>query len=324
MNLRDFAAAMTRSWLLITAATAAGLAGGWILAGSVQPVYSATSRVVVIAAEANTPEDAGRLTSMIRSEMSLYNAMARSTPVVERVAARVDGVTADEVSGATAPSVSDQVLLLTVSLPDQQKASQTARALAEELGAEIEAVHPGSPQLLRAESLSLPMSVSSDGASQSRTIAAGGVLGLGVGLLLAWCVAALRPLVGSGRGVSASGRLTLRSTPEPRAYHQLAAILAPSLRASESGAVVLVGTGSRVNLGPWVEGLDERLAAEASGVIAAPDGAGPVALQAVAGNSTTVLVMDPRDSLNEVQATLTLLEAAGANVVACLVVSDRA
>ena len=55
---------------------------------------------------------------------------------------------------------------------------------------------------------------------------------------------------------------------------------------------------------------------------AAPNGADPVALRAVSGGEVTVLVADRRDPLREVQETSNLLEAAGADLVAYLVVSD--
>ena len=55
---------------------------------------------------------------------------------------------------------------------------------------------------------------------------------------------------------------------------------------------------------------------------AAPNGADPGALRAVSGGGTTLLLTDRRDSLSSVQETLGLLEAAGANLVACLVVSE--
>ena len=86
--------------------------------------------------------------------------------------------------------------------------------------------------------------------------------------------------------------------------------------------MVLVGTGERVNLGPWRQGLSEQLGAEAAAVTAAPDGADPVALRAVSGGEITVLLTDRQDSLNRVQEALGLLEAAGANLVTCLVVSE--
>ena len=52
MNLRDFASALTRSWLVIAAATVVGLASGWAVGNVARTVYSTTSRVVVLAASA--------------------------------------------------------------------------------------------------------------------------------------------------------------------------------------------------------------------------------------------------------------------------------
>ena len=61
---------------------------------------------------------------------------------------------------------------------------------------------------------------------------------------------------------------------------------------------------------------------EAAALTATPDGVDPVALRAVAGGETTVLLMDRRDSLNAVKEMIGLLEAAGANLVACLIVNE--
>lgn len=322
MNLRDAAATMTRSWLLIAAATAAGLAAGWGVTQTIHPSFTATSRVAVIAAEVGSPQEAEQLSSLIKAEMTLYHSLARSTPVAERVASRVGGVNAAEVSSATAPVISEQILLLNVTLPDSDMASQTAKVLAEEVGAEIENLRPGQPQLIRAEPLDMPVVVSAEGTSSRLKIAGGGALGLAVGLLLAWGVAALRPLVGSGTALAEDGELVLRAEPEPVAYQQLAAILTPRLKSSEAEAAVLVGTGARVNLGPWVQGLGEQLGANACDVTAAPNGADPVALQAVAGGAVTVLVSDRRDSLIDVREAIQLLKAASGNLAACLVVSE--
>ena len=52
MNLRDFASALTRSWLVIAVATVAGLTGGWVVGNAARTVYSTTSRVVVLAGRA--------------------------------------------------------------------------------------------------------------------------------------------------------------------------------------------------------------------------------------------------------------------------------
>ncbi|MDO5094366.1 MAG: hypothetical protein Q4D79_13305 [Propionibacteriaceae bacterium] len=320
MNLREAAATMTRSWLLIAAATVAGLAAGWAVNHTTQPSFTATSRVVVIAAEVRSPQDAEQLSFLIDSEMTLYHSLARSTPVTERVASRVGGVSAADVSNATAPVISEQILLLNVTFPDSDMASQTARVLAEEVSTEIQNLRPGQPQLIRAEPLDMPVVVSAEGTSSRLTIAGGAVLGLGVGLLLAWGVAALRPQVGSGAALGEDGDLVLRAEAEPVAYQQLAAILTPRLASAES--VVLVGTGARVNLGPWVQGLGEQLGADACDVTAAPNGADPVALRKVSGGAVTVLVSDRRDPLIDVREAIQLLKAAGGNLAACLVVSE--
>ena len=322
MNLRDFASALTRSWLVIAAATVVGLASGWAVGNVARTVYSTTSRVVVLAASAaGTPEDAQRVTSMIRSEMSLYQVLAQGSRVTGRVAT-LTGMTAEQVAGATTVVVSDQLMSLTVTLPDQEQSATVAKVFAEEMVAEIRGLHPSEPQLLRAEAVEAPVKTVTTGVSRGASLAAGGVLGVVVGSVIVWGLAALRPLVASGDGLATDGRLVLRADADPKSFQQLAAVLSPHMRASENGEVVLVGTGERVNLGPWCHGLGEQLGAESIAVTAAPDGADPVALRAVAGGGTTVLLADPRDSLGSVRETLGLLEAAGANLVACLVVSE--
>ena len=112
-----------------------------------------------------------------------------------------------------------------------------------------------------------------------------------------------------------------RAEADETAFEQLAAVLSPHLAESATGKVVLVGTGEKVNLGPWSRGLGERLGADAVTVTAAPNGADPVALRAVAGGEVTVLLTDQRDTLKQVRGIVDLLEAAGAKLVACLVVS---
>ena len=86
---------------------------------------------------------------------------------------------------------------------------------------------------------------------------AGGVLGLAVGLVVVWGLASLRPKVASGGALAASGRLVLRAEADQTAFEQLAAVLSPHLKESATGRAVLVGTGERVNLGPWCRGLGE-------------------------------------------------------------------
>ena len=323
MNLRDFASALRRSWLVIAAATVVGLASGWAVGNVARTVYTTTSRVVVLAApEVGNPEDAQRVTSMIRSEMSLYQVLAQGNRLTERVATRVTGLTAEQVAGATTVVFSDQLLSLTVTLPDKEQSVKVAKAFADEMVAEIKGLHPADPQLLRAEAVEAPVRTVTTGVSRGASLAAGGVLGIISGLIIVWGLAALRPLVASGGALAAGGRLVLRAKADAKAFEQLAAVLSPHLKDSKTEKVVLVGTGERVNLGPWRQGLSEQLGAEAAAVTPAPDGADPVALRAVSGGEITVLLTDRQDSLNRVQETLGLLEAAGANLVACLVVSE--
>ena len=323
MNLRDFASALRRSWLVIAAATVVGLASGWVVGNVARTVYTTTSRVVVLAApEVGNPEDAQRVTSMIRSEMSLYQVLAQGNRLTERVATRVTGITAEQVAGATTVVFSDQLLSLTVTLPDKEQSVKVAKVFADEMVAEIKGLHPADPQLLRAEAVEAPVRTVTTGVSRGASLAAGGVLGIISGLIIVWGLAALRPLVASGGALAAGGRLVLRAKADAKAFEQLAAVLSPHLKDSQTEKVVLVGTGERVNLGPWRQGLGEQLGAEATAVTAAPDGADPVALRAVSGGEVTVLLTDRQDSLNRVQETLGLLEAAGANLVACLVVSE--
>lgn len=323
MNLRDFASALRRSWLVIAAATVVGLASGWAVGNVARTVYTTTSRVVVLAApEVGNPEDAQRVTSMIRSEMSLYQVLAQGNHLTERVATRVTGITAEQVAGATTVVFSDQLLSLTVTLPDKEQSVKVAKAFADEMVAEIKGLHPADPQLLRAEAVEAPVRTVTTGVSRGSSLAAGGVLGIISGLIIVWGLAALRPLVASGGALAAGGRLVLRAKADAKAFEQLAAVLSPHLKDSKTEKVVLVGTGERVNLGPWRQGLGEQLGVEAAAVTAAPDGADPVALRAVSGGEITVLLTDRQDSLNRVQETLRLLEAAGASLVACLVVSE--
>ena len=323
MNLRDFTSALRRSWLVIVAATVVGLVSGWAIGNVARTVYTTTSRVVVLAApEVGNPEDAQRVTSMIRSEMSLYQVLAQGNRLTERVATRVTGITAEQVAGATTVVFSDQLLSLTVTLPDKEQSVKVAKTFADEMVAEIKGLHPADPQLLRAEAVEAPVRTVTTGVSRGASLAAGGVLGIISGLIIVWGLAALRPLVASGGALAAGGRLVLRAKADAKAFEQLAAVLSPHLKDSETEKVVLVGTGERVNLGPWRQGLGEQLGAEAAAVTAAPDGADPVALRAVSGGEITALLADRQDSLNRVQETLRLLEAAGANLVACLVVSE--
>lgn len=321
MNLRDFASTLTRSWLVVAATAVAGLAGGWVVGSAAHAVYSTTSRVMVIAAAVGSPEDAQQMTSLIRSEMSVYQALAQGTEVTERVAAQVTGVTASQVSDATAVGVTDQVLTLTISLPDREQSTVVAKVLADELAVEIQGLH-ASPSLVQARAVTAPVKEVSSGVSRGASVAAGGVLGVAAGLIIVWGIASLRPMVASGGALAAEGGLVLRGEADDRAFQQLAAVLSQRLRESGSSGVVLVGTGERVNLGPWSRGLGEQLGAEATAVTAAPNGADPVALRAVSGGEVTVLVADRRDPLREVQEASSLLEAAGADLVAYLVVSD--
>ena len=323
MNLRDFTSALRRSWLVIVAATVVGLVSGWAIGNVARTVYTTTSRVVVLAApEVGNPEDAQRVTSMIRSEMSLYQVLAQGNRLTERVATRVTGITAEQVAGATTVVFSDQLLSLTVTLPDKEQSVKVAKTFADEMVAEIKGLHPADPQLLRAEAVEAPVRTVTTGVSRGASLAAGGVLGIIAGLIIVWGLAAVRPLVASGGALAAGGRLVLRAKADAKAFEQLAAVLSPHLKDSETEKVVLVGTGERVNLGPWRQGLGEQLGAEAAAVTAAPDGADPVALRAVSGGEITALLADRQDSLNRVQEALRLLEAAGANLVACLVVSE--
>ena len=323
MNLRDFTSALRRSWLVIAAATVVGLVSGWAIGNVARTVYTTTSRVVVLAApQVGNPEDAQRVTSMIRSEMSLYQVLAQGNRLAERVATRVTGITAEQVAGATTVVFSDQLLSLTVTLPDKEQSVKVAKTFADEMVAEIKGLHPADPQLLRAEAVEAPVRTVTTGVSRGASLAAGGVLGIIAGLIIVWGLAAVRPLVASGGALAAGGRLVLRAKADAKAFEQLAAVLSPHLKDSETEKVVLVGTGERVNLGPWRQGLGEQLGAEAAAVTAAPDGADPVALRAVSGGEITALLADRQDSLNRVQETLRLLEAAGANLVACLVVSE--
>ena len=323
MNLRDFTSALRRSWLVIVAATVVGLVSGWAIGNVARTVYTTTSRVVVLAApQVGNPEDAQRVTSMIRSEMSLYQVLAQGNRLTERVATRVTGITAEQVAGATTVVFSDQLLSLTVTLPDKEQSVKVAKTFADEMVAEIKGLHPADPQLLRAEAVEAPVRTVTTGVSRGASLAAGGVLGIIAGLIIVWGLAAVRPLVASGGALAAGGRLVLRAKADAKAFEQLAAVLSPHLKDSETEKVVLVGTGERVNLGPWRQGLGEQLGAEAAAVTAAPDGADPVALRAVSGGEITALLADRQDSLNRVQEALKLLEAAGANLVACLVVSE--
>jgi hypothetical protein len=322
MNLRDFASALTRSWLVIAAATVAGLTCGWVVGNSARTVYTTTSRVIVLASTVGSPEDAQQVTSLIRSEMSLYQLLAQGTEVTDRVASQVPGMTASEVAGATAATVTDQVITITVSLPSAEKSAVVAKTLANELANEIKDLHPGAPQLIRAEAVTAPAKTVSAGASHVASVASGGVLGLACGLIIVWGIASLRPLVASGSALAADGRLVFRAEADEVAFEQLAAVLAPHLKEPGAERAVLVGSGEKVNLGPWCRSLEEHLASDATTVTAAPNGADPITLRAVSGGGVTGLVVDRRDALQEVKEIIDLLEAAGAKLVVCLVVSE--
>ncbi len=324
MNLRDWLAATGRSWLLVVAAGAVGAACGVAVASSSSSSHTAVSKVAVVAnADAVlTAENAQQLTQMVRSELTLYQAMARSMPVAERAAARVPGTTAATLSGATAATGTDQVVVLSITSEDPASAVVWAEAMAEELAVEIEALHPGTPPLVRAEAIELPISTSSSGVSWKLMAAAGAVLGLSVGLTLAWWRAALRPIVGSGQKLVQQGYLVLRAEPDETSLQQLGAILIRALKTDGADAVTLVASGQRVNLGPWRAGLMERIGPHATTVTTAPGGADPVALDAVSDGAVTVLFVDRRDSLTDVEQAAVLLRAAGAQLVAILVVSE--
>lgn len=322
MNLRDLTSVFVRHWLLLAGCVLAGGLLGAAVGIGATPSYTATSRVSVVAVSAATPEEAGRLTTMVRSEMTLYQALAASTPVAERVAARVQGTTPEQVSGSVSASVAEQLLVLRITQTDSALAKRIAEVVAEEVALEIAELHPVDPPIIRARPIEAPVVVSSDNFSTRTLVAAGASLGLVAGLAIVGLLAAFRPVVGSGASlVGLGGVHVIRARPTALATQQLAAILGQRIDAA-GGSVALVGSGAQVNLGPWSQGVTEALGARLDAMTVSADGQDADVVAAVAHGAVTALVVDPRDHLAKVKEQAALLSATGADLAAIVVVSE--
>ncbi|MDO5066095.1 MAG: hypothetical protein Q4D96_02290 [Propionibacteriaceae bacterium] len=322
MNLRDLTSVFVRHWLLLAGCVVVGGVLGIAVGSGATPTHTATSRVSVVAAGATTPEDAGRLTTMVRSEMTLYQALVTSRPVAERVAARIQAVTPEQVSGGVSATAADQLLVIRVTQSDAGLAKRIAELVADEVALEIGELHPVTPAIIQARPIETPVTVSSDNFSTRTLAAAGAGLGLVAGLALVGLLAAFRPVVGSGANlVGVVGPHVLRAHPSPLATQQLAAILGQRLDAA-GGSVVLVGSGALVNLGPWSQGVTEALGPRLDAMTVSADGQDADVVAAISHGAVTALLVNPRDQLAKVKEQAALLAASGADLAAIVVVSE--
>lgn len=322
MNLRDLAAVFARRWMLLAGCAVAGGLLGLSLGFGATPSHTATSRVSIVAANVTTPEDAGRVTSMIRSELSLYQALASSTTVTERVAGRIQGTTAERIGAAISATAADQLLVIRVTDADPGLAKRIAEAVAEEVALEIAELHPVDPPIIQARAIDVPVLVSSDNFSTRTLVVAGSALGLVLGVALVGLIAAFRPVVGSGAGlVGFKGVHVMRARPDALATQQLAAVLAQRIDAA-GGSVALVGSGIQVNLGPWSRGLTEALGSRLDAMTVSADGQDPELVAAVSRGAVTTLVVGPWDQLAKVREQAALLAATGADLAAIVVVNE--
>ncbi|MDO5084710.1 hypothetical protein EII34_05805 [Arachnia propionica] len=322
MNLRDLTSVFVRHWLLLVGCALAGGVLGATLGIGATPSYTATSRVSVVAVGVTDAEEAGRITTMVRSEMTLYQALAASTPVAERVASRIQGAIPEQVSGSVVASAAEQLLVVRVTQDDPMLARRVAELVAEEVALEIAELHPVDPPIIQARPIDVPVVVSSDNFSTRTLVVAGASLGLVAGLALVGLLAAFRPVVGSGAGlVGMKGVHVMRARPNALATQQLAAVLGQRIDTA-GGAVALVGSGSRVNLGPWSQGVTEALGPRLDSMTVSADGQDGDLVAAVAHGAVTALVVNPRDQLSKVREQAALLAATGADLAALVVVNE--
>lgn len=316
MNLRDLASVFLRHWILLIGCTVAGAALGLSLGFGAKTSYTAIARVAVMGVTVTTPEQASQMVSAIRAEMNLYHSLTFSDPVAERAARRIGGgAKPSEVSSAVSASTSDQILILTVVRPDEASAKSFVDAISTELAAEITSLQP---QVIKAEALDVPTKVTEDAVSRKTLTAAGGVLGLLLAVVIVGVRMAFKPEVGGGSGLRTSSDIVLRARPEETTFHQLAVLLV----SDPDGELILVGSGDKVNLGPWASGLTEALGARVGAVTVSASGVGREALEAARRGAVAALFVDSRDSLDAVKEMALLLNKAGANVAASIVVSD--
>lgn len=322
MTLRDLASVFARHWLILAGCIISGGLLGLVLGLGGTPTHTATSRVSVVAVNAATPDEAGRMTNMIRSEITLYQALAASTPVTERVAVRVPGTTPEGISAAISATGADQLLVIRVTQTDPAIAKRIAEAVAEEVALEIAELHPVQPPIIEARPIDAPVVVSSDGFSTRTLVMAGAVLGLVLGVAIVGLLAAFSPIVGSGAALTGiDGVHVLRARPDALATRQLAALLGQRLDTA-GGSVALVGSGPRVNLGPWSSGVTEALGSRLDAMTVSADGRDAELVDSLERGAVTALVVDARDPLVEVREQGALLMATGADLAAIVVVSD--
>lgn len=154
-----------------------------------------------------------------------------------------------EVADATAATITDQTIMITVSLPNAEQSVAVAKALVTELTNEIKTLYLGSQPLIRAEAMTVPTRPVSTGVGCAPSTFTEGVLSLTIGLVVAWGLASLRPKITSGDALAADERLMLRAEVDQTIFRQLVAVFSPRLKESATGRAILVGTRERVSLG---------------------------------------------------------------------------
>lgn len=197
MDIYDLVTLLRRSWLLLLAAIAAGVLGGWLFGMIQQDTYTARAEVYVSGVP-GASMNAAQANQIAKDNVQTYAELAESPGLLHEVTEATD----DPRSGAElAASVNAEVPLdtsvirISVRDEDPARAALLTDAVVEQLNATVSDISAGSsggePAVVLTQ-LSPAQEPAASDSDLTTYLAIGGALGLAVGYLLAVVLMLLR------------------------------------------------------------------------------------------------------------------------------------
>lgn len=190
MDIREYAAALRRRWVIVVAATLLGGIAAVLVCAFTQPKYESTSRLFVTAASGSSVADAYQGSLFLKDRVASYVQVATGRQVAAKVKDQLGlQESADEVrSMISAKNIEDSVLLdITATTSNPQLSKDVANAAATQTASMIKELETSARGGLPAASATIldaaeaPSSASSPKWPQS--IAIGLIAGLAVGVV---------------------------------------------------------------------------------------------------------------------------------------------
>ncbi|MCY1684132.1 YveK family protein [Kocuria sp. SL71] len=202
MNLTDYLKVLRGGWVFLLIGALLGAIAGWGLSALQPRNYTSTTGLYISVADGTDPTSVFQLGEYMRAQMVSYSELAERSVVLEPVIEELNlDVTVEELAGMTTVEVPAESYIMDVEVEsdDPHFSSAVSEAVAESLETQVEGTAPSfqDQALIDLSIVQKPeVAESPDTVPWALWVGAGAVIGLIVGLLLAF----LRWSLGNGQG----------------------------------------------------------------------------------------------------------------------------